>query len=374
MKKKLALIVLSLVCVFACALALVGCHPENATYYLMENGKLKTEQYFKLNSGKWEDDDGASGTYKTEDGKIRLYIEMFGEKEELVTGTYGDGLLIFDMGGGMKEIYVSDAHGHTYGEWKTVRHNCVEDGLQRRTCVCGFTEEQTTTALRHHTFGEWETFKYNCLEDGLKKRYCACGEEEEEILPAIGSHTFGDWVVTPRPETPSLGVEERVCVCGESESRKYYFFGKEFYELLEKAEQTQSYSITVTINGVEYWYQIDNGKVVIDGHKRFLYKEGDKYVQLDYDEVEEKYRKTFIEPFDCNEFLELFKKFTLISYDDQSEEYTVMYDGKNCKLAASDTRIVIDDINEDKSYKMEAVGLIEFYLPDQKDIIDDTAK
>lgn len=372
MKKRLLAIIICVIAIIGGAIGFTGCSPENGAYYLMENGELKTEQFFKLNSGKWEDDDGASGTYKTENGKIRLYIVLFGQEEELITGTYGDGLLIFDMGGGMKEIYVSDAHNHSFNAWKTIRWNCVQDGLQRRACACGFTEEQNTAALGYHTCGDWETVKYNCLEDGLQKRYCACGEEEEEILPKIGSHTFGEWILKEQTEQPAITIEERTCICGETESRKVYLFGQEYYELLEKAEQTQNYSITITVNGVEIWIKVDNCKVVIDGYKRFFYKENGKYVKLDYDETEEKYRKTFTDPFDCDEILEIFKNLTILSYDEEYEEYAATYKGKKYKLFASNSRIVIKELDGAKTYKMEAVGLIKVTLPKEENIIDDT--
>lgn len=86
MKKRLLAIIICVIAIIGGAIGFTGCSPENGAYYLMENGELKTEQFFKLNSGKWEDDDGASGTYKTENGKIRLYIVLFGQEEELVTG------------------------------------------------------------------------------------------------------------------------------------------------------------------------------------------------------------------------------------------------------------------------------------------------
>jgi hypothetical protein len=373
MKKRLLANIICVIAIIGGAIGFTGCSPENGAYYLMENGELKTEQFFKLNSGKWEDDDGASGTYKTENGKIRLYIVLFGQEEELVTGTYGDGLLIFDMGGGMKEIYVSDAHNHSFNAWETVRLNCVQDGLQRRACACGFTEEQTTAALGYHTFGDWETVKYNCLEDGLQKRYCACGEEEEEILPKIGNHTFGEWVNTIEPTPDNPGEAKKTChVCGETETRKQYYIATEYYTLLEEAEKLQNYAFIYCKNGRETCYYVDNGIICINYYKQFLYKEDGKYIKLDYDETEEKYRKTFTDPFDCDEILEIFKNLTILSYDEEYEEYAATYKGKKYKLIAGDSRIVIDELDWVKSYKMEAVGRIKVTLPKEEIIIDDT--
>lgn len=373
MKKRFLLALLTVISIFVCVTGFTGCHPENGTYYLMENGKLKTEVYYKLNSGKWEDDDGANGTYKTENGKIRLYLVMFGEEEELATGTYGDGLLIFDMGGGIKDVYVSDAHTHSFGEWKTVKHNCFEDGLQTRECECGFIEEQTTEAAGHHTFGNWQTVKYNCLEDGLEKRYCGCGEEEERSVPAKGSHTFGDWVVVEEAQPSAVGKEERTCsVCGEKESRPVYLFGQEYFLLIEKTEQTQSYSLTVTVKGVETWYQIDNGKVLIDDYKRFLYQDGSQYFKLDYNDIDKKYHKTYAEPFDCNDYLDIFKNLTLTGYDKNNEAYTATYDGKDYLMAVYSNSVII--ASGGTQYKLEAVGKIAVNLPLERNIVDDTNK
>lgn len=335
MKKRLLANIICVIAIIGGAIGFTGCSPENGAYYLMENGELKTEQFFKLNSGKWEDDDGASGTYKTENGKIRLYIVLFGQEEELVTGTYGDGLLIFDMGGGMKEIYVSDAHNHSFNAWETVRLNCVQDGLQRRACACGFTEEQTTAAL--------------------------------------GYHTFGDWVNTIEPTPDNPGEAKKTChVCGETETRKQYYIATEYYTLLEEAEKLQNYAFIYCKNGRETCYYVDNGIICINYYKQFLYKEDGKYIKLDYDETEEKYRKTFTDPFDCDEILEIFKNLTILSYDEEYEEYAATYKGKKYKLIAGDSRIVIDELDWVKSYKMEAVGRIKVTLPKEEIIIDDT--
>ena len=53
-------------------------------------------------------------------------------------------------------------------------------------------------------------------------------------------------------------------------------------------------------------------------------------------------------------------------------EFIIYYKGKKYKLIAGDSRIVIDELDWVKSYKMEAVGRIKVTLPKEEIIIDDT--
>ncbi len=79
MKKKFALILLSLVCVLVCAIGLAACNTANGTYYLINReGKVEMNTYIKLDGKKWEDNEGFSGTYKIEDEKIPFYMDVFG--------------------------------------------------------------------------------------------------------------------------------------------------------------------------------------------------------------------------------------------------------------------------------------------------------
>ena len=53
MKKRLLAIIICVIAIIGGAIGFTGCSPENGAYYLMENGELKTEHFFKLNSGKF---------------------------------------------------------------------------------------------------------------------------------------------------------------------------------------------------------------------------------------------------------------------------------------------------------------------------------
>ncbi len=67
---------------------------NNGTYYkLVNNGELDKTNYFVLKSGKWEDSDGVTGTYKVDGERITFYVDFFGETEELCDGTLVDGVL-----------------------------------------------------------------------------------------------------------------------------------------------------------------------------------------------------------------------------------------------------------------------------------------
>ncbi|MDD4110817.1 MAG: leucine-rich repeat protein, partial [Clostridia bacterium] len=77
--------------------------------YYQYDGEFKNEEsWFELKSGnKWSDDEGMAGRYELNGDKITLYSEVFGEEEELMSGTVKDGVLIFSLMG-MTQVYKKD--------------------------------------------------------------------------------------------------------------------------------------------------------------------------------------------------------------------------------------------------------------------------
>lgn len=72
---------------------------EAQTYYLYENGTYNKDIYIILDNDIWVDDDNASGEYSISGENIVFYIEIFGSKEELYTGTINDGVMVLDFFG-----------------------------------------------------------------------------------------------------------------------------------------------------------------------------------------------------------------------------------------------------------------------------------
>ena len=68
-------------------------------YKVLPNETTDSKTYFELKSGKWTDEDGETGTYKTEGNNITFYIEFFGEQEEVAKGTIEDNILTINQGG-----------------------------------------------------------------------------------------------------------------------------------------------------------------------------------------------------------------------------------------------------------------------------------
>lgn len=88
----------------------------------------------------------------------------------------------------------ADDHTHQFGDWTVVYEaTCEEEGLERRSCACGETEERPIKALGH-SFGEWVTVSEpTCTEEGLQRRTCSCGETEERSVDIDPSaHIFSD--------------------------------------------------------------------------------------------------------------------------------------------------------------------------------------
>ncbi|MDE6504614.1 MAG: leucine-rich repeat protein [Clostridia bacterium] len=160
---------------------------NNGVYYkLGYDGELDKSDYIKINSGSWEDNDGEKGTYKLNGENVTFYVEFLGSVEELASGTLSNGVLALDIGGGMKEIYVTETHKHKFGEWETrYPATCTTDGLNVRTCACGVTERQELKAAGHQ--GEWKiTKKPTCTAEGEKTRKCpVCNEDITEILEML---------------------------------------------------------------------------------------------------------------------------------------------------------------------------------------------
>ena len=67
-----------------------------------------------------------------------------------------------------------------------------------------------------HSFGEWQTVKYNCVEGGIEERYCACGDKESRDIAAVGEHSECKWVTLQEPTKLKKGLKVEQCsVCKE---------------------------------------------------------------------------------------------------------------------------------------------------------------
>ncbi|MCI9408003.1 MAG: leucine-rich repeat protein [Clostridia bacterium] len=238
-----------LVIVLACTIpACVAAKPNGTYYKLGGNGELDKKTFFTLKSGKWEDDDGASGDYKLDGKKITFYVTFFGETEELCDGTLSDGVLKISAGGS-EEIYVSEKHKHSYGEWETtIKASCFTDGLKTRKCECGLKETQEIKSVGRHT-EEWiTTKKATCTENGSKKLKCTvCSQTiKTEDIEALGHDVkwkFNNefhWQGCSRCEkkfSESVAHNIDCSVCGYP----FYF---------EKIENNE-YKVTRVMNGIK---------------------------------------------------------------------------------------------------------------------------
>lgn len=75
-------------------------HKENGTYYLKrgDSDEVDKSKYFILDSGKWSDNDGFSGTYELDGGKIKFYVGK-DSSMPIMDGTLeGDTLKIASIG------------------------------------------------------------------------------------------------------------------------------------------------------------------------------------------------------------------------------------------------------------------------------------
>ena len=97
--KKILLVFLFLVLTIISSCSNNELSEEAQTYYLYENGTYNKDIYIILDNDIWVDDDNASGEYSISGENIVFYIEIFGSKEELYTGTINDGVMVLDFFG-----------------------------------------------------------------------------------------------------------------------------------------------------------------------------------------------------------------------------------------------------------------------------------
>jgi len=172
MKKHLFIVipviaVLVIAIILACTIPACIKAKDNGTYYKLDGSEVDKETYFVIDSGKWSDEDGESGTYKKDGDKIIFYIEFFGSTEEAAKGTIKDGVLIIDEGG-FEQVYVSSKHKHKYGDWEVTKAPCTQDGEESRSCACGVTETREIKQRGHSVSDEWqydETSHYKICSD-----------------------------------------------------------------------------------------------------------------------------------------------------------------------------------------------------------------
>ncbi len=106
---------------------------------------------------------------------------------------------------------------HTEGEWEFDGIN----SLRKKKCtVCGAIIKTESLANHSHSFSEWMTInEVTCASDGLQSRSCACGFKEEKIIKSAG-HSFGDWLVTLSATCSKSGLMERSCFCGHIDTKE----------------------------------------------------------------------------------------------------------------------------------------------------------
>ena len=159
MKRKIVITLLAIIAVVTCALFLAGCvgnsidetSIDGIYYEVTSDGKIDSKTYLSLQSGKWEDDYGESGTYKTDGDKIIFFAAFFSETEELCDGILKDYVLTVN-----DNTFISEKHKHKYGEWSVT----AVDGTETRTCFCGVKETRTVEKLEHNFSWEFDEYEH----------------------------------------------------------------------------------------------------------------------------------------------------------------------------------------------------------------------
>lgn len=107
-------------------------------------------------------------------------------------------------------------HEHVYTETVTAP-TCTEKGYTTFTCKCGDSYVGNYTDALGHDFGEWETVQEATeTETGLAKRSCKrCKEEETKVIPTT-EHVHKYTAVVTAPTCTEKGYTTHTCACGDS--------------------------------------------------------------------------------------------------------------------------------------------------------------
>lgn len=141
MKKKIFIVLLAIISIFACAFGLAACdgcdsdsgnnttnsNGNNGTYYLYENGKLDKSQYIKIDGDKWSDDDGVNGTIKQSGDNFAFYAVVFGSNEEMYSGTISNGKLTVKVFGSTMTYYKEGSEPANGGNETPIGHTHTWD-------------------------------------------------------------------------------------------------------------------------------------------------------------------------------------------------------------------------------------------------------
>ena len=112
-------------------------------------------------------------------------------------------------------------HEHEWSQWETTKTpDCVNQGLEERSCDCGEVE-QNSLPENGHTESDWIADKApSCTGEGSRHKECTvCKEvlqsESIEKLP----HNEGDWIVDKDPSCTEQGEKHTECTsCGNTMS------------------------------------------------------------------------------------------------------------------------------------------------------------
>ena len=139
-------------------------------------------------------------------------------------------------------------HTHNFGEWKTINDaNCTDNGIEKRTCACGKSEEQTIDAYGHTEVID-SAIDATCTTDGLTEgvhcSVCNTVLTEQQKVKSNGHSYISTVVEATKTEK---GYTLHTCsACGDSYTDNYV----EATGSLGLAYRVNDDGITCTIIGI----------------------------------------------------------------------------------------------------------------------------
>ncbi|MBO5417143.1 MAG: C40 family peptidase [Clostridia bacterium] len=146
-------------------------------------------------------------------------------------GTWG--YTTYNGKSGWIKLYYAEKHTtHSYGSWTTVTSpTCTATGSQKRSCVCGVTETQTTSALGHNYSSSWTTdVAATCTKAGSKSHHCTrCSAKTDVTAISATGHSYGTWTTTNSATCTAAGSQKRTCSkCSTTETQTISALGHNY--------------------------------------------------------------------------------------------------------------------------------------------------
>ena len=193
-----------------------------------------------------------------------------------------------NMGEDSKESSSTDAHTHTWGEWKLLEAStCTKAGIESRECSCGETEKRDI-AKKAHEYKSTVTAP-TTESEGYTTYTCACGDSyvSDKLPKKIENSLVFDGVAKAKIVMPADASRCTLYARDRIQLSVKDFVGVELAEngdasfeiLIGNTGREESKALLATLSADEYAIKADGKKIIIvASNEAFLYEAAKYFV------------------------------------------------------------------------------------------------